>query len=299
MSCHLKPFYYILLGLLVVSSKLLLSQTLPFRENAKWGIKESESIIIKPVYDTIFNFDSTGKVCMACFRTKAASANKFIKVLTTTYYCNYINKKGERLIIRNTANDTTSVFSFSKNSLKQYNGSSPFFIVNAKGKKHILYKNFDQITFKGYYDISLSPDPKFYLTHFMNEGDIVLAGLINEREEEVIPYQYSIIKLNTSDSLIVACSAGVRNNAEDEVFDYKGKKVIGTHRHIDMATKNFLIHKIFEPKEYYVLYNIATKEEKNLGADELFFYEHDDILIRQKNDWYIYDMKTNQKKPKK
>lgn len=292
----MKPILYILF---VLFAAPCVSQTITFRENNKWGIKEKESILIQPVYDTIFNFDSTGKVCLACFRTKSASANKFIKVTTTTYACNYLDKKSERLIIRNVANDTFSVFALNKNVLKQYSGNEPFFTVTTKGKKHILYKNFQQLTFKGYHEISMSPEKKFYMTSIINEGDIVLAGITNEREEELIPHQYSIVKINTNDSLIIACSAGVRVGAEDEVFDYNGKKIIGTHRHIDMATKHFLIHKIYEPKEYYILYNINTKEEKNLNADEIKFYEHDEILIHQKSEWYIYDLNTNLKKPLK
>ena len=61
-----------------------------------WGLgmafnKENESVIIPAVYDTIFNFDSTGQVCMACYKVKSASASKFIKVMTTTYVCRYLN----------------------------------------------------------------------------------------------------------------------------------------------------------------------------------------------------------------
>lgn len=276
------------------------AQTETFRENGKWGIKENEGIIIiRPLYDTIFNFDSTGAVCMACHRIKSASANKFIKVTTTSYACHYLNKKAERLIIRNQANDTFSVFSFHKQAVKQFSGNSPFFTVTVKGKKHILYKNFRQLTFKGYHDICFSPEKTFYLTSEMNAMDMVVCGITNEREEVIIPHQYSTVKVNTSDSLIIACTAGVRNNAEDEVFDYSGKKITGSRRHIDLATKHFLIHKFYDPKEYYLLYNQETKEEKNLNADEIRIYEHDEILIRIRNDWYIYDLNTNQKRPHK
>lgn len=293
-----KVLNYILFTLSWLFLSPSFSQTAPFKENSKWGIKENGAVIVQPLFDTIFNFDSTGKVCLACFRSKGVSASKFIKVITTSYACNYLNKKGERLVIRNMQNDTFGVFPLSKTTVKQYSDNSPFFTVTSKNKKYILYKNFQQLTFRGYYDISLSPDPKFYYTSFINEGDIVLAGLTNEREEEVIPHQYSTIKITTSDSLIVACSAGVRRNAEDEVFDYEGKRVLGTMRHIDLATKHFLIHKFFEPKEYYLIYNISNKEEKKLIADEIGFYQHDEILIRLKDEWYIYDLITNQKKLK-
>lgn len=293
----MKARLYIFFALFAGFALSLFSQTLPYRENGKWGIKQTEGdlVIIRPVYDTIFSFDSTGQVCLACYKTKAASANKFVKVTTTTYACNYLNKKNERLVIRNTKNDTFSVFSLSKSVLKAYNNNQPYFTVSVKGKKNLVYKNFQQITFKGYHEVAYANDKKFFQTSVINEGDIVLAGLANEREEDIIPHQYSTVKINTNDSLIVACSAGVRFNAEDEVFDYSGKKITGTIRHIDMATKHFLIHKIFEPREYYVFYNLTTKEEKIVNADEIKFYDHDLILIHQKNDWYIYNLNTNTK----
>ena len=292
----MKPFVYIAFGLFAILSLRCNSQTQSFKENLKWGMKENESVIIPAIYDTIFNFDSTGQVCMACYKVKSASASKFIKVMTTTYVCRYLNKKNEKLVIKNLNNDTSSVFAYTKHALKQYMGNSPFFVVSTKDKKkNLLSKSFKQLTFNGYYDINPSPEPGFYLTHFMNDGDIILAGLINEKEEEIISNNYSTIKMNISDSLIIACSAGVRINADDEVFNYKGKKLLGTFRHLDFATKNYLIHKIFEPKEYYVFYNIATREEKTITADELKLLEHDTILIRQKSDWYVYDLKTNQK----
>lgn len=219
--------------------------------------------------------------------------------MTVTYACNYLNKKNERLIIKNENADTCSVFSLGKSTLKQFRQNSPVFVAATKGKKHLIGKNFKQLSFKGYYDINLSADPGFYVTQFMSEGDVLFTGLVNTREDEVIPYQYSSVKVNPNDSVIIACSAGVRNNASDDVFKYDGKKRESSFRHIDMATKNFLIHQIFEPKEYFIIYNIKTKEEKNLNVDEVQFYDHDNILVRIKHDWFIYDMVTNQKKPLK
>src|SRR6218665_963324 len=98
------PAYISLILLLSISS--CFSQVKLVKENSKWGARENENFIIAPVYDTIFSFDSTQKICLACFRVKTASANKFIKTLTTSYSCRYLNKKNERLILRNVANDT-------------------------------------------------------------------------------------------------------------------------------------------------------------------------------------------------
>jgi hypothetical protein len=291
----LKYFLHILFVLIPVTN--LVGQTTPFQENSKWGIKENHKTIVDPIYDTIFNFDSTGKVCLACYRTKTASASKFIKMMVTTYYCNYLNRKQKRLSIKTETNDTCTVFSYGKKAVKQYLNNSPYFVVSVKNKKYLLEKrDFKQLTFKGYHDINISPDPEFYITQSINPADVIVTGLINTREEEIIPYNYSTIKINPKDSVIIACSASVRNNAEDDIFNYKGKKTMGSRRHIDMATKNFLIHKIYEPREYYILYNVTTKAEKELDADEVHFAEHDNILVKIKDDWYTYDMNSNEKK---
>src|SRR5688572_29402207 len=88
----------------------------PFIENQKWGIKNGDKIVIAPVYDTVFNFDKNSKVCMACFKSKNTNANKFIKVTSTTYSCNYLNTESQRLVIKTSSKDTCSVFQLGKSS---------------------------------------------------------------------------------------------------------------------------------------------------------------------------------------
>ena len=217
--------------------------------------------------------------------------------MSTTYSCNYLNKKGQRFIARSEFGDTLSVFSLGKNTVTNYQSKQNIFVVSAKSKKNLVDKNFKQLTFKGYNDISLSNDHNFYFAEIINEGDVMVSGLINTMEREIIPFNYSIIKINTCDSLIIACCAGIRTNSEDVVFDYEGRKREASYRHIDLATKHFLIHKIFEPKEYYIFYNLETKQETILSADDVKVYKHDEILVLLKKDWYLYDLNTNQKTP--
>lgn len=293
MKSYLYIFFLAFLGIRGLSQ----SQTLTFKENGKWGIKENENPIIPARFDTIFNFDSTGKVCLACFKIVTSSPNKFIKVISTSYSCNYLNKKNQRLVIRNQQNDTCGVFSLGKNTLKQYLNKDYYFTAGTKSKKFLVDKDFRQITFKGYHDIRFCEEPKFYMAQMINEGDMVVAGLLNEREEVLIAFEYSSLKLNTRDSLIVACSAGLKLKTEDDIFNYEGKKLISSHRHVDLATKNFLVQHVFEPKEYFVIYNILTREEKILNADEANLYQENEILIRIKRDWFIYNMVSGEKRP--
>jgi len=270
-----------------------------FKENLKWGIKSGESVLIKAVYDTLFNFNVSTKVCLACYKTMGASTNKFIKTLSKIYLCNYLNSKAERLSVKTLGNDTCSVFTLAKNTVNQFSQNQSYFIVSHKGNRYLVDKDFKQITFKGYYEIDFTDVAEFILAKKINNANLISVGLLNLKEEIVIPFQYSEIKINTKDSLIISCSAIVRPNAEDDIFNFEGKKVAGYRRHIDMATKNFVIHKIYEPKEYYVIYNVEKKDEKILYADEIKFFEQDEILIHIKNGWYIYNMVTGEKKPNK
>jgi hypothetical protein len=275
----------------------LVAQTLPFKSGNKWGIKKNEQVIVDPVYDTVFNFDNTNRVCLACFKIKGTSSNKFIKTSSVSFSCNYLNINKKPLTIKNETNDTSSIFSLSKTSLKDLYDNKDYLIVTNNNKKYLLDKNFKQITFTGYHSVSPSNDPNLIVVEERTESGQIYTGLITNKEKKIIDFNYSGIKLNTHDSLIIACSSGVNPNADDEVFDYTGKKICGFKRHIDFATKTFIIHKIFEPSEYYITYNLTTKEEKVLNVLEVKPFTTNEILIKLKNNWFIYSLFTGEKKP--
>lgn len=216
----------------------------------------------------------------------------------TTYSCNYFDQNGKRLVIRNQFNDTFSVFSLAKNSIRQYLNNDKYFTVTTKGKKYLLTKDFRQHSFNDYAEIRAAEESGFFVTQVYNEAEVLITGLVNDREEQIIPYSYTDISFNTQDSLIIACAANTLPHATDDVFDYKGKKVQYSRRHIVMATKDFLIQKMYEPKEYYIFLNLQNNAEASVVAEDVHYYQGNEVLIKIKNDWYIYDLKTNQKKLK-
>lgn len=273
----------------------LSSQNQPFTENKKWGIKDSAKIIIAPVYDTIFNFDKTNQVCLACFKNKSTNTNQFIKVTNTNYFCNYLNPESKRLVIKTSPKDTCSVFQLNKSTVKQYNENDTLFKVKQKKYMYLISKKFKQISFKPYYDIELCDDPGFYVVQGLNDADVPMYGLVNRKEELVIPFEYSGIKLNPVDSLVMVCGTGYGAGTEDYVFDYKGKKLISYRHHIDLATKEYIVFKAFEPKERYFSYCIETKEEKEIIADEVRYYSGNLIRLRLKSTWWVYNLKTQEK----
>ena len=292
-------FSCIFFSCFLVSPTWFVSQTALFKEGLKWGIKENEKTIVAPQYDTVFNFDATGKVCIACYKIVSPSSNKFIKTLSKTYACNYLDKNANHLSIKPNSNDTCSVFILGKHTIKQFTENETFFIVSVKNKKHLVDRNFNQRTFKGYHDIGFCAEPNYLITKITPDGNNIYSGLINLREEIIVPFEYTDIKLNTQDSLIVACSAGVKATTEDDVFNYSGGKIGTYNRHVELATKNFVIHKLFEPEERYMIYNVSAKEEKELYADEAELYSQNELLVRVKSTWFLYNMANNEKTPYK
>lgn len=273
----------------------LFSQYHPFVENKKWGIKDSVNVIIAPVYDTIFNFDKTNQVCLACFKNKSTNTNQFIKVTNTQYFCNYLNPESKRLIIKTSSKDTCSVFQLSKTTVKHYNENDTLFKVKVKQYMYLVSKSFKQLSFKPYYDIELCDDPGFYVVQGLNDADVPMYGLVNSKEELLIPFEYSGIKLNPADSLVMVCGTGYGAGTEDYVFDYKGKKRMSYHHHIDLATNEYIVFKAYEPKERYFSYCIETKEEKEIIADEVRYYSGNSIRLRLKTTWWVYNLKTQEK----
>lgn len=287
----------------IILNLLLLLQFKPcsaqaVRENGKWGYRLREKLVVPAAYDTVFGFDTTGKVCLACIRSKSSNNSKFIKVTSTSYACHYYDGAGKKLVVRNQLNDTFSVFSYNKSTLKNYQGPSRYFTVAVKNKKYLLLKDGRQLTFNDYHDVRPTSSSEFYVAQVVNDMDVVVTGLVNHLEQTVIPFQYSDIVVNMRDSLIICCSAGINANAGDDVYNFEGKKFQNSQKHIDLATKNFLVHKIFEPKEHFLIYNISKKQETPLQADEVAYLSTDELLIKIKNDWFVYDMQTNLKKPK-
>ena len=281
--------------LLILAFHMAKSQSVCFKENNKWGIKENEKIIIPAVYDSVFNFDKQMKVCLACFKNKSTNTNKFIKVTSNKMYCNYLNHESKRLILRTALRDTFSVFLFGKNTVQQYNENDTLFKVSYKNNKYLVKKDFTQLTFKEYYDIDLCDDPNYYVTQVMSEADVPLFGMVSTKEEQIIPNEFSGIKLNPVDSLVMVCEAGVRNSSEDYVYNYEGKRLRSFKHHIDLATKEFIVFKVFEPKEHFVIYKVSTAEENDLEADEVRFYNKSCILIRLKNTWWVYNPSSREK----
>lgn len=260
--------------------------------SGKWGVRKGHRVIIPPYYDTIFGFDPTGSVCLACHERISSSGSSFIKVKSTSYACNYLDTLNRKLVIRDDGGDTSSIFSLGRNAVKQYSHTGKVMTVSSKGLKHLVGKDFKQITFKGYYNIEEVEGAPFFRCETQSESEAVYSGVVSREERILVPFMYSSISVNTDDSLIIGCTAGFRGN--DEVYDYFGRKVAGSPRHIAQASRQVLIEKNpGEPRRYFVFHR-ATSRTTELEADEILLNQ-EKVEFRKKKSWYSLNAATGEK----
>jgi len=266
-----------------------IAQLSAFKNGNKWGFTKDGANFIPAVYDTVMPFDSTKKICMACIKTQKPSTNKFIKMNNNIILCKYLNENKEELIIK-TKNDTCSYFNFTKNAISSYTSHKKYIVVHAKDKKYVVDNTFKQITFTPYDEII----PLSIKDHFLVENKTTAAsyldGVIDVNEKLLIPMEYTHIKANPFDTLFIACTAQIKLMGYDDVFDITGKKVHSFNRHIDNASKNFTIHKVFEPYEYYIINELQTKKEKTINAEDITYLGNDMINIKIKGQYYKSSM---------
>jgi len=281
--------------LLLIGFGMIRAQPLVFKsKDGRYGMSLSGKVVAPAIYDTIYMLDPAGSICLGCQLKITTGNNKLFKVTTRSYYCHYRNGRGEVLRIRTENNDTNSVFTLTKNTITQ--GLEGPFAVAVHTKKYLVDKTFKQLTFKGHNDVMATEDPNYYVIEEINEAENRFAGLVDKTEKVVFPAKYSGVHVNLKDSLMVLCSAGIKSNSEDEVYTYQKKKIYSSYKHIHLATAKFIILEVFEPEEYFVIVNLSNRVEKQLKAQEVVYHSTDEVMIRLKNTWYIYNLLSGEKK---
>lgn len=195
--------------------------------------------------------------------------------------CKYLNRKNEALVVQR-QKDTSEFFPLNKHCFESYGSAKNNFIVQSHGKKYVVNKQFRQLTFNGYDEITPTPLANYFVVHNITLGASYLEGLINDKEQLIVPFEYSSIKTNPYDSLFMGCTAQLKTNGNDDVFKADGKKIHTFSRHIECATPNFIIHKVFIPQDHFVILNLKSNKEKNINAEEIVYLGNDSIAVKIK-----------------
>lgn len=232
---------------------------------------------------------------MACAKLRSVSGNGGLQVSSTYYRCNYINRAQKLLTITDSDQDTSSLFSLARNSVSQFTTNSELMVVTYKSEKYLVDKNFRQITFKGHHNIYPGPATHLLICEKKGNFETVYTGVIDLREKIVVPYNYSSISISAPDSLIIACSAGLAGKTDD-IYDYSGRKIYSSSRHIQQAGRRYVVQKSFEPKVRYHLLGRNNSVE-HLTAEEILLAANEQVIFRKNSRWFLFDPETGEKKP--
>lgn len=270
-----------------------------FRSNGKWGFKEGDKITIEAQYDTVFGFDVTHRICLVGkINPLKRSINSLTHEVHIDYTYNYITPANKKICgkISETQNEICD-FTATKDMVSQYITDKNYFITHYNGKEIVFNKNGKQLTDHPYDNVSYTKVDSFFMVETKDpKSGHGFLGLINTSGKQVIPSTYSKISFNTYDTLIYCCTAGIRFNGSDDVYNYKGEKLHSHSKHIQCASKNFTIFKLFESENSYVIFDNKTLKEKQIKAEYVYYLKDDNIVLLD-GDWFFYNLATEKKTP--
>lgn len=270
------------------------SQTLSaFKQDKKWGFKQGETIVIQAQYDSVFGFDQTNQICLVGNEDAAKrSINSLTKQVRKEYVFNYINTKNQKMYFKAPlAIDSVCNVNVNKQTASLYLGNTNVFVASVDGKKMLVTKKGVRISTAAYDNIHFTKVPGFYS---FEVGSV--WGLMDEHAKQIIAPTYSKLSFNTYDSVIYCCTAGSKFNGMDDVYNYKGEKIHTSNKHIQCAGKNYVIYRLFESENEFIIFDLKEKKEKHVKAEYIYYLKNDTVALLD-DDWFLYDLKTDKRSP--
>lgn len=292
-------FISALLSVCMLSSLFVKAQQIvAFKQNGKTGFRLNDKTIIEPQYDTTFGFDAKQKIALVGnLNSKKNFINPLTKELKRVYDFYYITPENKKISIVTADKKTADEFQTQQKVQKEYLLNASYFKIIYDNKVYLLDKSGKQLTASGYDNISFTKFPTLFMTELRDKSGQVFVGLIDESEKQVIPPNYSKIAINMYDSLIVCCTAGTKFNGSDDVYNYKGEKISSSARHIDYALKEYTVLKLYEPHVSYIILENSSKKEKPVTADALYYLKDEEVVMKQGDNYFLYNFKTDKKTP--
>jgi hypothetical protein len=269
-----------------------------FSQDGKWGFKLDEKVIIEPQYDTTFGFDIKHKIALvANLNSKKNFINPLTKEIKKVYDYFYIGPDNKKINLTTADKKVVNEFVNQQKLQKEYLMNTDFFKINYEGKIYLFDKSGRQVTSNGFDNIYFTKCPVFFITETKDKSGQTYLGLIDEHERQIVPSTYSKISINMYDSLIICCTAGIKFNGSDDVYNYKGVRVSNSTRHIDYAYKDFTVYKLYEPQISFIIYDNLNKKEKSLQAEAMYYLKDENLVMKQGDNFYFYNFKTDKKTP--
>jgi hypothetical protein len=164
-------------------------------------------------------------------------------------------------------------------------------------KVYLFSKNGKQLT-QGFDNIYFQEKLKgFVLENIIEKSgkQYVLKGLYNAESDISIPSKYKTIELNLTDSLYFCCSAVFDNSKNDDVYNYKGKHIAYSPEHIEFASKNCLITKLYQPKTEFLINDKKQNKNYSIEGDELIPLKNNHCVIIAKNNYTLINLNNHKR----
>ncbi len=279
---------------------MLVSQSIiPFKENSKWGYKKESKVIIIPEYDTAFAFDKTGQIALVANKSRF---NKEVNPITGEeeylydyYYVNLKNKKIK--ILAEHFPDSMFIFPHQQELHLSYRDSSNYFKILFQGKLYLLNKNGKQLS-SGFDNITETKAKGYFETENYSKFEkkvVRIKGLIDSTGFLVVKCKYHTININKEDSSIYCCSAVFDAKLNDDVFNYKGKLIYSSIKHIEFSSKTLHIIKSYSPREEFIVENTKTGETYYLDGESIRYLKNNKAALIKNNNLYVIDLLTQKK----
>ena len=278
----------------------LVSQVLtPFIENQKWGYKNEQKIIIAPEYDTVFAFDKTNQLAMVANKNEF---NKSVNPMTGeeeyVYDYYFIDSKNNKLKIR-AEHFPDSMYTFPNQQELQFNylDSSNYFKILFQGKLYLCSKKRKQMS-SGFDNITETKARGYYETENyakLEKRIVRIKGLIDSTGFQVVKCKYYSVNINKEDSSIYCCSAVFDSKLNDDVFNYKGKLIYSSQKHIEFSSKTLHIIKSYTPREEFIIDNASTGETYYLDGESIRYLKNNKAALIKNNNLYLIDLLTKKK----
>lgn len=271
----------------------------PIHENGKWGFSNGEKIIINPTYDTVFPFDEKNKIALvATINEFNSSINPLTGEKEPGYDYFYINTNNKKFkLLPNDFPDSLEHLPFQQEFHLKYRDCKSILHILFQDKVYLFSIDGKQLT-QGYDNIYFQEKVKGFLLENIIEKsgkEYVLKGLYNHESNSNIPCKYKTIEFNLTDSIYFCCSALFDNSKNDDVYNYKGKRVAYSPDHIEFASKNCLITKVYHPKTQFWVDDKKQNKNYSIEGDELIPLKNNHCLIISKNNYTLFDLNNHKR----
>lgn len=212
------------------------------------------------------------------------------------YY--FIDRNNRRISLKTEAGkDSISVFPEQQELALNYQNALPVFKVLFHKKVWLFTKTGRQLS-EGFDDLFPAGTDGFYITETYHEWDkevVRLKGLVDQQGQTIVKYIKKHVHINAEDSLVYTCSAAYNRRLSDEVFDYRGKLVYSNQNHIEFASKQVYVYKLYDPKEVFVFGNQAGKDLYSIEGERFYYLKQKKALVVNKDTWLLVNLQTGKK----